>query len=54
MAGAEIVLFPSVAYYYEMMHARAADNGIWIAASSQGSPASVWDPSGANCEELYL
>jgi hypothetical protein len=52
--GAEIIMFPSVAYYYEIMPARAADNGVWIAAASQGTAASVWDPSGASCEELNM
>jgi predicted amidohydrolase len=37
--GAELVVFPSAAYDMEIMPARAVDNGIWIAASSQGTPA---------------
>ncbi len=43
--GAELVLFPSAGYYMQLMHARAADNGIVIAASS-GSPCGVWDSGG--------
>lgn len=43
--GAELVLFPSAGYYRQLMHARAADNGLVIAASS-GSPCGVWDGGG--------
>jgi predicted amidohydrolase len=43
--GAELILFPSAGYYMQLMHARAADNGVAIAASS-GSPCGVWDSAG--------
>jgi predicted amidohydrolase len=43
--GAELILFPSAGYYMQLMHARAADNGVVIAASS-GSPCGVWDSGG--------
>jgi predicted amidohydrolase len=43
--GAELILFPSAGYYRQLMHARAADNGVVIAASS-GSPCGVWDSGG--------
>jgi predicted amidohydrolase len=49
--GAELVLFPNEGYYRELMPARAADNGVWIAASSSQGPAEVWDPSGARAGE---
>lgn len=49
--GAELVLFPNESYYRELMPARAADNGVWIAASSSQGPAGVWDPSGARAGE---
>ncbi len=50
--GAELVLFPNAGYYLDLMPARAADNGIWIAASSLDCPAGVWDPSGSRAGEL--
>jgi len=43
--GAELILFPSAGYYRQLMHARAADNGVVIAASS-GTPCGVWDGGG--------
>ncbi|MGO8746260.1 MAG: alpha-L-fucosidase [Thermoguttaceae bacterium] len=43
--GAELILFPSAGYYRQLMHARAADNGVVIAASS-GCPCGVWDSGG--------
>jgi predicted amidohydrolase len=43
--GAELILFPSAGYYMQLMHARAADNGVAIAASS-GCPCGVWDSAG--------
>jgi len=45
LKGAELILFPSAGYYVQLMHARAADNGVVIAASS-GSPCGVWDGGG--------
>jgi len=45
LKGAEVILFPSAGYYVQLMHARAADNGVVIAASS-GSPCGVWDGGG--------
>jgi predicted amidohydrolase len=49
--GAELVLFPNAGYDMELMPARAADNGIWIAASSQDCPAGIWDSGGAKAGE---
>ena len=43
--GAELILFPSAGYYRQLMHARATDNGVVIAASS-GDPCGVWDGGG--------
>ena len=45
LKGAEVILFPSAGYYMQLMHARAADNGVVIAATS-GSPCGVWDGGG--------
>jgi len=45
LKGAELILFPSAGYYVQLMHARAADNGVVIAASSN-SPCGVWDGGG--------
>ena len=45
--GAELILFPNAGYYQSLMPARAADNGVWIGASSLEDPAGVWDSSGA-------
>ncbi len=45
LKGAEVILFPSAGYYMQLMHARAADNGVVIAASSN-SPCGVWDGGG--------
>jgi predicted amidohydrolase len=50
--GAEIVLFPNAGYYVGLLPARAADNGVWIAVSSLGGPAGVWDPGGNRAGEL--
>jgi predicted amidohydrolase len=47
LMGADLILFPSQGYSPPLMHARAADNGVWIAASSQSNPAGVWEPGGA-------
>lgn len=49
--GAEMVLLPNAGYYSELMPARAADNGFWIAASSLYHPAGVWGTSGARAGE---
>ena len=49
--GAELILFPSAGYYEELMPARAADNGVWIAASSHNNAAGVWDSGGARAGE---
>ncbi|HET6217127.1 MAG TPA: carbon-nitrogen hydrolase family protein [Acidobacteriaceae bacterium] len=49
--GAELVLFPSAGYYVDLMPARTADNGLWIAASSLHAPAGVWDSGGARAGE---
>ncbi|MBI2297546.1 MAG: carbon-nitrogen hydrolase family protein [Armatimonadetes bacterium] len=45
--GAELVLAPNAGYYTALMPARAADNGLWFAASSLNCPAGVWDSAGA-------
>jgi len=50
--GAELVLFPNAGYYVGLMPARAADNGVWVAVSSLGGPAGVWDPGGNRAGEL--
>jgi predicted amidohydrolase len=50
--GAELVLFPNAGYYVGIMAARAADNGVWIAVSSLGSPIGVWDPGGKRAGEF--
>lgn len=50
--GAELILLPSAAYYTELMHARAADNGVVIATSSLGSPVGVWDSGGNMAGEM--
>ncbi|MGA2975093.1 MAG: carbon-nitrogen hydrolase family protein [Spirochaetia bacterium] len=50
--GADLVLFPNVDYYLDLMPARAADNGVWLATSSSKGPAGVWDPSGSRAGEL--
>jgi len=44
--GAELVLLPNAGYYAQLMHARAADNGVFLAVSSLNCPAGVWDPGG--------
>lgn len=46
LKGAELILFPSAGYYEQLLHARAADNGVVIAASSLGGAADVWDTAG--------
>jgi predicted amidohydrolase len=51
LKGAELILFPSAGYYVELMYARAADNGVVIAASSLGSPLGVWDSGGTRAGE---
>ncbi len=52
LQGAELVLLPNAGYWRELMPARAADNGICIAASSLLAPAGVWDSSGACAGEV--
>lgn len=51
LKGAELILFPNAGYYAELMHARAADNGVFIAVSSLGNPAGVWDSAGHQAGE---
>jgi len=46
LKGAELVLFPNAGYYQQLMHARSADNGVVVAATSSFSPCGVWDASG--------
>jgi predicted amidohydrolase len=45
--GAELVLLPNAGYYLGLMPARAADNGVYLAASSLNDAAGIWDASGA-------
>jgi predicted amidohydrolase len=45
--GAELVLLPNAGYFTDLMPARAADNGVYLAASSLNDPAGIWDASGA-------
>lgn len=51
--GAELILLPNAGYYRELMHARAADNGVAIAVSSTNGPAGVWDAGGNEAGELH-
>jgi predicted amidohydrolase len=51
LKSAELILFPSAGYYTELMHARSADNGVFIAASSLNCPAGVWDSGGNQAGE---
>jgi predicted amidohydrolase len=51
LKGAELVLFPNVGYYMQLMHARSADNGVFVAASSENCPAGVWDSAGNQAGE---
>lgn len=51
LKGAELILFPNEGYYMELMHARSADNGVFIAASSGDNPAGVWDSGGNQAGE---
>lgn len=46
LKGAELILLPNEGYYIELMHARSADNGVFVAASSANNPAGVWDSGG--------
>lgn len=46
LKGAELILFPSAGYYEQLIHARSADNGVVIAASSLGCAGDIWDPGG--------
>lgn len=45
--GARLVLIPNEGYDMELMPARAADNGVWVAVSSGNNPAGIWDSGGA-------
>jgi len=49
--GAELVLLPNAGYFMGLMPARAADNGVWIAVSSLGNPAGIWDSGGVMAGE---
>ncbi len=46
LKGAEIILFPNVGYYAQLLHARSADNAVVVAATSVDSPCGVWDAGG--------
>ena len=45
--GAELILLPERRYDMELMPARAADNGVCVAVSSENCPAGIWDSGGA-------
>ena len=45
--GAELILLPNAGYDMELMPARAADNGVCVAVSSENCPAGIWDSGGA-------
>ncbi|MBD3181853.1 hypothetical protein GF312_06150 [Candidatus Poribacteria bacterium] len=49
--GAELILFPNAGYFVDLIPARTADNGVWMAVSSLNSPAGIWDSSGARAGE---
>lgn len=51
LKGAELVLLPNEGYYAELIHARSADNGVFIAVSSGNNPAGVWDSGGNQASE---
>ena len=51
LKGAELILFPNAGYYAELMHARSADNDVFIAVSSLSNPAGVWDSAGHQAGE---
>jgi predicted amidohydrolase len=46
LKGAELILFPNEGYYTELMHARSADNCVFVACSSMNNPAGIWDSAG--------
>jgi predicted amidohydrolase len=46
LKGAEVILCPNVGYYMQIMHARAADNGVVVAVTSSDGPCGVWDAGG--------
>ncbi len=48
LKGAELILFPNVDYDRRLMPARAADNGVWVVASSSRSAGGIWEPTGAD------
>jgi len=49
--GAELILFPNAGYCMGLMPARAADNGVWIAAAS-GETSGIWDSGGAQAGNI--
>jgi predicted amidohydrolase len=51
LKGAELVLWPAEGGYNELMHARSADNGVFIAGSIVNNPACVWDSGGNQAGE---
>ena len=46
LKGAEVILCPNLGYYMQLMHARSADNGVVVAATSRDDPCGVWDAGG--------
>ena len=54
LKGAEVILFPNGGYYRSLMPARAADNGVRIAASSLNCREGIWDTAGRDVTEPEL
>lgn len=44
--GADLLMFPNLGYDRAVARARAAENGVWMLASSRSGPHNVWDGSG--------
>ena len=51
--GAEVILFPNGGYDLELMPARAADNGVVVAASTLDAQPGIWETSGAQAGEQH-
>jgi predicted amidohydrolase len=47
LKGAEVILYPNAGYYRQLVDARASDNGVVVAVSSQNDLCGVWD-AGSN------
>ena len=46
--GAGILLFPNLGYNPAVARTRAAENGVWLLASTRGGAHNVWDGSGTD------